>query len=159
AEGIRLLVPAVTTARAAARRAQSTNNLKQIGLAFHNFQSANDHFPASANGDKGKFPYSWRVAILPYIEQQELYNQYRFDEPWDGPNNIKLIDKMPVVYAYPDPDGTPSSRNTSSYFLFTGPSTIGGAEGGAKISQITDGTSNTILAVEAKRGIPWTKPE
>ncbi len=159
AEGIRLLVPTVTTARAVARRAQSVNNLKQIALAFHNFLSANNHFPASANGDKGKFPYSWRVAILPYIEQQELYNQYRFDEPWDGPNNSKLIDKMPAVYAYPGPDGTPSSRSNPSYFLFTGPSTIGGAEGGAKIEQITDGTSNTILAVEAKRDIPWTKPE
>jgi hypothetical protein len=159
AEGIRLLAPAVTSARAAARRAQSVNNLKQIGIAFHNFLSANDHFPASANRDRGQFPYSWRVAILPYIEQQELYNQYRFDEPWDGPNNRKLIDKMPVVYASPVPDGTPSSRSNASYFLFTGPSTIGGAEGGAKIQQITDGTSNTILAVEARRDVPWTKPE
>ncbi len=159
AEGIRALVPAVTSARAAARRVQSTNNLKQIGLAFHNFHEVNKHFPASANRDKGAVPYSWRVAILPYIEQQELYNQYRFDEPWDGPHNRELIDKMPVIYAFPDPNGTPSSRSHTSYFVFTGPSTIGGAEGGAKIQQITDGMSNTILAVEAKREVPWTKPE
>src|SRR5262249_51810770 len=62
-------------------------------------------------------------------------------------------------YAYPGLDGTPSSRSHSSYFVFTGDSTIGGTEGGAKIEQITDGTSNTILAVEAKRDVPWTKPE
>jgi prepilin-type processing-associated H-X9-DG protein len=159
AEGIRLMVPAVTSARAAARRAMSVNNLKQIGLAFHNFASTNNRFPAAVNRDKGQFPYSWRVAILPYIEQQGLYNEYRFDEPWDGPNNRKLIDKMPANYVYPGPDGTPSSRSHTSYFVFTGPSTIGGVEGGAQIQQITDGTSNTILAVEAQREIPWTKPE
>jgi hypothetical protein len=135
------------------------NNLKQIGLAFHNFHSDNGHFPAAVNRDKGPFPYSWRVAILPYIEQQELYRQYRFDEPWDAPNNIKLIDQMPATYAYREINGTPSSRRNPSYFVVTGDSTIGGAEGGAKIQQITDGTSNTILAVEAKRDIPWTKPE
>jgi prepilin-type processing-associated H-X9-DG protein len=159
AEGIRLLAPAVTSARAAARRAQSTNNLKQIGLAFHNHAANTNRFPASANRHKGKFPYSWRVAILPYIEQQELYNQYNFDEPWDGPNNRKLIDKMPANYAYPGADGRPTSRSHTSYFVFTGASTIGGAEGGAQIQEITDGTSMTILAVEAGREVPWTKPE
>src|SRR5262249_34684973 len=92
-------------------------------------------------------------------EQQELYNQYRFDEPWDGPNNRKLIDKMPRMYSYPSFDGTPSSQSNPSYFLFTGASAIGGTGGGTKIAQITDGTSNTILAGEAKREIPWTRPE
>ncbi len=159
AEGIRLLVPAVARAKADSNRYQSVNNLKQIGLAFHNYAAAAGRFPAAANRDKGRFPYSWRVAILPYIEQQELYHQYNFDEPWDGPNNRKLIDKMPATYAYPGPDGQPSSRSHTSYFVFTGPSTIGGADGGTQFQQITDGSSNTILAVEAKREIPWTKPE
>ena len=193
AEGIRLLVPAVTTARAAARRKLSANNLKQIALAFHNYNSTYQHFPAAVNyGGKTKsVPYSWRVAILPFIEQQELYNQYNFDEPWDGPNNRKLLDKMPATYSYPGPDGTPSSRTNSAYFVFTGPSTalsVGPGQGaagammtpmaaarrkvavpdptkgeavpaGPGIMQITDGTSNTILAVEAQREIPWTKPE
>jgi hypothetical protein len=161
AEGIRLLAPAVTSARATARRAMSTNNLKQIGLAFHNYLSSANRFPAAVNrGGKDKsIPYSWRVAILPYIEQQELYNQYNFDEPWDGPNNRKLIDKMPAIYAYPGPDGKPSSRSNTSYFVFTGPSTAVGAGDESLISRITDGTSNTILVVEANREIPWTKPE
>lgn len=161
AEGIRLVAPAVGTARATARRAQSANNLKQICLAFLNYHSGTNHFPAAVNmGGKNKnIPYSWRVAILPYIEQQALYNQYNFDEPWDGPNNRKLIEKMPVAYAYPNPDGPPLSKGHTSYFVFTGPSTAVGAGDEPQIQKITDGTSNTILAVEAKREIPWTKPE
>ncbi len=161
AEGIRLMAPAVSSARSAARRAQSTNNLKQIGLAFHVYHDAKNHFPAAVNrGGKNKdIPYSWRVAILPYIEQQELYNQYNFDEPWDGPNNRKLIDKMPPVYGFPGPDGPPAGKGQASYFVFTGPSTAVGAGEESGVRNITDGTSNTILAVEARREIPWTKPE
>ena len=205
-EGFRLLVPVVSNARVATRRAVSVNNLKQIGLAFHNYHAEKAYFPASINlGGKAKrIPYSWRVAILPYIGEQELYKAYNFDEPWDGPNNRKLIDKMPAVYGYPGPDGTPSSRRHSAYFVFAGDSTavgIGPSRSGAlmggevgmgslsgrgagieqgkdekanpreenprteasppvpSILQITDGTSNTILAVEAQREIPWTKPE
>ncbi len=158
------------------------NNLKQIGLAFHNHNSQYGHFPASVNlGGRNKtIPYSWRVAILPFIDHQALYDAYNFDEPWDGPNNRKLIDKMPAIYGYPA-DGTSSSRGNSSYFVFTGRSTAlsgaseptGAAGGrpaavapgpvaaptGPDIAQITDGTSYTILAVEARRDIPWTKPE
>jgi hypothetical protein len=161
AEGIRLLRPAVASARAAARRAQSTNNLKQIGLAFFNYHNANNCFPAAVlrGGKDRSIPYSWRVAILPYIDQQELYNQYHFDEPWDGPNNRKLIDKMPVIYAHPGADGAPSSRGHTTYFVFTGPSTAVGAGDEPQIQKITDGTSNTIMAVEARREVPWTKPE
>ncbi len=143
----------------AAARRQCMTNLKQIGLAFHNYADANKHFPASANRDRGKFPYSWRVAILPYINEQELFNQYRFDEPWNSPNNSKLIDRMPAIYAYPTWSGGPSNRSQTSYFVLTGDSTIGGTEGGATIAEITDGTSNTILAVESSHQIPWTKPE
>ena len=65
-------------------------------------------------------PYSWRVAILPYLEQNALYKQYDFDEPWDGPNNRKLLDKMPAVYSYPGLDGSPASRTNTAYFVFTG---------------------------------------
>ena len=85
AVAIALLLPAVQSAREAARRAQCVNNLKQIGLAFHNYHSANNAFPRAAITDKqGKPLLSWRVAILPYIGQQGLYNRFNLDEPWDS---------------------------------------------------------------------------
>src|SRR5262249_54507479 len=72
-----LLLPAVQSARAAARRAQSTNNLKQIGLAMHNFHSSNGRFPADIVDNEGKPLLSWRVAILPFVEQQALFNEFK----------------------------------------------------------------------------------
>src|ERR1043165_2482222 len=79
-------------ARDAARQAQSANNLKQLALAMQMYVAANRHFPAAAvTGSDGKTKHSWRVAILPYVEQRSLYDQYRFDEPWDSENNKKLI--------------------------------------------------------------------
>jgi hypothetical protein len=146
-------------ARTDAQRQISVNNLKQIGLAFHNYADVHKHFPPPIlfGGSTGKVPYSWRVAILPFLEGQDLYKQYNFDEPWDGPNNRKLIDKMPAVYGYPTLGGTNSSQ--PAYFVFTGPETILGKGDKPSFMDITDGTSNTILAVDARRDIPWTKPE
>jgi beta-lactamase regulating signal transducer with metallopeptidase domain len=169
AEGMKLLGPAVSAANVANNRVISTNNLKQIVLAFHNYHSARNCFPTSVlyGGASGKVPHSWRVAILPYIEQQELYNHYNFDEPWDSPNNRKLLDQMPAIYSFPAPSGGPSSRTNASYFVFTGQGAaldpVAARERktakSPTIMDITDGTSNTILVVEARRDIPWTKPE
>src|SRR5438477_2970944 len=99
---IALLLPAVQSAREAARRAQCVHNLKQIGLAMHNYRSANDAFPMPAITDKnGKPLLSWRVAILPFIEQGELYNKFHTDEPWDSPHNKALLKEMPPTYLCP----------------------------------------------------------
>jgi beta-lactamase regulating signal transducer with metallopeptidase domain len=146
-------------ARTDAQRQQNVNNLKQIGLAFHNYADARGHFPPPVlyGGSTGKVPYSWRVAILPFLEQSDLYSQYNFDEPWDGPNNRKLIDKMPSVYGYPSLTG--SNQSHPAYFVFTGPETILGKGDKPSFADVFDGTSNTILAVDASRDIPWTKPE
>ncbi len=157
---VRMLLPAVGASREAARRAQCMNNLKQIGLAMHNYYSANECFPpAVLYGPDGKTPYSWRVALLPYLEQNKLYSLYKFDEPWDGPNNSKLIARMPATFACPD-DADALRTHTTSYFVLSGPNTIfPDRRPGTKMQEITDGTSNTILVVEAKREVPWTKPE
>ncbi len=155
-----LLLPAVQKVRAAAARTQSMNNLKQIGLALHNFHDANRAFPAHAIYSRdGKPLLSWRVAILPYIEQDALYRQFKLDEPWDSEHNKKLIAQMPKIYL--PPDAPPTTEPGQTYYrAFVG----GGAvfERGPrarKITEIADGTSNTILVVEAAEPAVWTKPD
>jgi beta-lactamase regulating signal transducer with metallopeptidase domain len=180
------LLEAVSQSRIAARRTVSANNMKQIMLAMHNWAeiarvpgTVENRFPAPVimgKDGKGRFPHSWRVAILPFIEQVDLYNQYNFDEPWDSEANKRVLEKMPAVYRNPADD--PKST-TSAYYVLTGSKLLeekaadgggtsppeGGfptafsAKNGMLFSQITDGMSNTIAVVEAKTGIPWTKPE
>ena len=191
---IRGLLSPIAAARQAAQRLQAQNNMKQLALAMHNYAQIYRHFPpAVLYGPDGKTPYSWRVALLPYLEQMDLYKQYRFDEPWDGPNNRKLLEKMPAVFRCPN---EPAGSTNASYFALVGPGAIfetrprksvpaaaGGVMGGGPMGampasrgkvpawwpddapsgttfqEIIDGTSNTIMLVEAKRNIPWTKPE
>jgi beta-lactamase regulating signal transducer with metallopeptidase domain/type II secretory pathway pseudopilin PulG len=152
-----MLVPAISNAREAARQAQATNNLKQIALAMHNYADVNGSFPpAVLYGPDGKTPYSWRVALLPFLEQVQLFQQYNFNQPWDSPANKQVLANMPPQFR--DPNDAAGST-FSSYYGLTGPSTIFSGKEGSKFLQITDGTSNTLMFVEAKRDIPWTKPE
>jgi beta-lactamase regulating signal transducer with metallopeptidase domain len=158
-----LLLPAVAKARDAAQRAQSNNNLKQIALAMHNYADVHKSFPpAVLLGPDGKTKHSWRIAILPYLEQQQLYNQYNFNEPWDSETNKKILARMPAVFRHPSVPGIAGNRESSSYYVLTGKGGIFNEEpskSGTNFAQIRDGTSNTLLVVEAKRDIPWTKPE
>jgi len=156
---VALLLPAVQAAREAARRAQSTNNLKQIGLAMHMYHDANGRFPARANFDEsGKPLLGWRVHILPYIEQQALYKQFHLDEPWDSEHNKKLIPLMPSVYRNPSSKAEP---NKATYLVPVGEGTIFGAQGGSALKNITDGSASTIMALEVndEAAVIWTKPE
>jgi prepilin-type processing-associated H-X9-DG protein len=155
---IALLLPATQAAREAARRSQCVNNLKQIGLAMHNYHSANNNFPGNIADKKGKPLMSWRVAILPYIEQQELYNKFKLDEPWDSPNNKELIQYMPQVYTCPSRPALPKSTQTH-YQVFFGPGALFDKDGPTGIQNVTDGTSNTMMAVEAANAVTWTKPD
>jgi prepilin-type processing-associated H-X9-DG protein len=158
---IALLLPAVQAAREAARRAQCTNNLKQIALAMHNFHNTYDMFPPAAITDKqGRALLSWRVAILPYLgaEEAKLYQQFHLDEPWDSPNNRPLAAQMPAVFACPDEprDG----RGMTVYQVVVGPATIfTGKRKGVKLQDVVDGTSNTVLVTEADQPVPWTAPQ
>lgn len=155
---IAMLLPAVQSGREAARRSQCINNLKQMALAFHNYHSAMDEFPSAITDADGTPLLSWRVAILPYIEQQDLYNEFHLDEAWDSPHNKALIARMPAVYACPsDPSSGPGETHYRATVgeggLFREPGQPTG------IREITDGTSNTILVAEATEGVEWTKPE
>jgi len=156
---IALLLPAVQQAREAARRTQCKNNLKQIGLAMHNYHDTYRYFPAAHLDDENGRPrISWRVSILPYIDQGPLYNNYDMNTPWDSPNNSRLMNPIPQNYLCPS-HSTPGSINTA-YATITGPDTLLGDGTCWRISDTTDGTSNTVMVVEAcQANIPWMKPQ
>ena len=155
-----LLLPAVQQAREAARRSQCKNNLKQIGLALHNYHDVYGTFPpAIVTDDAGKPMHSWRVLILPFIDCAPLYNQYDFSEPWDGPSNSRLLARMPSVYTCPSHANAPGNTDTAYVGVF-GEHCVFHKDGATKISDITDGTSNTLIVGESTgAGIPWMKPE
>jgi prepilin-type processing-associated H-X9-DG protein len=143
--------------QAAAARSRSQNNLKQIGLALHNYHDTYGVFPASAIVDKkGKPLLSWRVAILPYIEQNNLYKQFHLDEPWDSEHNKPLAETIIKVYQLPYGESKPGITH---YRGFVGNGAVFEPIQGSKISQITDGTSNTLFVIEAAEGVPWSKPD
>jgi hypothetical protein len=153
------LLPAVHSARGAATRAASINNMKQIMLAMHNYHDANKHFPPAYKADKeGKPLLSWRVLILPMMEYGNLYNQFHLDEPWDSEHNKKLIDKMPPEYRSPD---SRAGAGKTNYLTVRGENTVFAGKDGVKISDITDGTAFTIALVEASddKAVIWTKPD
>lgn len=136
---------------------KSANNLKQLALAMHGYHDVNNGFPPAAVCDKkGKPQLSWRVLILPYIDQVALYKQFKLDEPWDSDNNKKLIEKMPSVYAIPG-KGKPGDTDTY-YRVFVGNGAAFDWLMGTKLTGITDGTSNTIMAVHAAEQVPWAEP-
>lgn len=158
--GIALLLPAVQAAREAARRNQSSSNLREIGLAMTNFAISYNGFPAAAGYDKqGKPTLSWRVYVLPFLGQQELYNSFHLDEPWDSPNNKPLIARMPSIYA--NPNLPPSGEGKTNYLAVVGEKAAIQPKQITALTEITDGTSNTVLVVEAAadRAVIWTKPD
>jgi RNA polymerase sigma factor (sigma-70 family) len=143
----------------AAARAVSANNLKQIAIAMHNYHDTYNSFPAQAIYSKdGKTPLlSWRVAVLPYIEHADLYKEFKLDEPWDSAHNKKLIAKMPKIYEPVVGEGN-KGKGLTFYQVFSGADTVFNGATGMRVAGITDGTSNTFMAVEAKDPVIWTKP-
>jgi beta-lactamase regulating signal transducer with metallopeptidase domain len=135
----------------------SKNHLAQLALAMHNYHDVYHHFPpAVVIGPDGKTLHSWRVELLPFLDQGGLFHEYRMNEPWDSPANKKILDQMPAVFRSPFDD--PKSTK-SGYYVFTGPGTVFDGSQGTTFADITDGVSNTLLVVEAKQDVPWTKPE
>jgi len=138
----------------------SQNNMKQLGLAFHNYLTTYGVLPPRAlRNANGKPLLSWRVAILPYLEQDSaeavLYEKFHLDEPWDSEHNLQLIEKIPAVFQTPNGE---LSGNTH-YLAADGQGSLFGGADGLGPKDMTDGLSYTVMAVEADKEVPWTKPE
>jgi hypothetical protein len=135
----------------------SANNLKQIGLAGHNYHDANGFMANNVTSKDGKPLLSWRVLLLPYIEETPLYNEFKLDEPWDSEHNKKLIAKMPKLYA---PVRVKAEPGQTFYRGFAGPGAA--FEPGKRLlipGSFPDGVSNTAWVVEAGEPMVWTKPD
>ncbi len=167
---------AIAAVREATFYAQSMNHMKQILLAFHNFESTYGFFPpAVIYGPDGKPWHSWRTLILPYLEQNDLYDRYDFSQPWDSPKNKAVVET--AVPVFQDPVYGKSDLPFTHYAAIVGEKAIfrpegakiqdtsrpldGIKPGGRSFREITDGTSNTIMLapVSPDRKIPWAKPE
>ena len=153
-----MLLPAVQAGREAARRATAQNDIRQLQLGILNYEASNGHLPAAYSVDAaGKPLLSWRVHILPFLDQQKLYDKFHLDEPWDSPHNIELLDEMPDFFQ------NPSSTAQAGKSTYLG---VGGENGafpgpkGLRIGQFVDGTSNVICLVDvnANHAVEWTKP-
>ncbi len=152
-----LLLPAVQKVREAAARAQSMNNLKQIALAIHSYHDANGHLPNDIVDKNGKPILSWRVAILPYIEQNNVYKQFKLDEPWDSEHNKQWSQVAIKTYLSPTAP-IPNPAGKTNYQAFVGPGTVFEPGKKIKFTDITDGTSNTIMVIETADVVEWAKP-
>ena len=146
-------------------RERSASNLKRIALAMINLGQLKPTltYPPAAISKDGKPLLSWRVALLPYLDlalggsQNELYEKFHLDEPWDSPHNKELIDQIPEVYAPVVKKNVP--KGSTYYQVFFGPGALFEGSEGKQLQSVTDGISRTLLVVEAAKPVPWTKPE
>jgi hypothetical protein len=175
------LYPYVQQARESALRSSCKCMLKQFGLALHNYHDAYGSFPpAFVRGPDGRPWHSWRVLILPYLDGADLYSQYDFSEPWDGPNNIKLLEQMPCVFDCPTRQETGDASRlplasirilacgsgsrrpgmTTSFAAALGKDCVFRGSEPVTVKDIIDGTTTTAMIGELTDAqIPWTKPE
>ncbi len=159
--GISLMLPAVQAARAAARRASSMNNMRQIAIAVFNYESTKGRLPAAGIRTKdGALGLSWRVAILPYMDERALYEKFHLDEPWDSDHNKALIADMPEVFRSPN-SHLGDGEKTNYLAIRSDSAVLVDKDQGIRIRDITDGTSRTVLAVEVDddHAVTWTKPD
>ncbi len=175
-----LVLPALNQARASAARSGQMKQFKQMALAMLNFESTDGFLPASAAivDEEGKPLLSWRVAILPYLEQQALYNEFHLDEPWDSPHNMKLARTIPSAYIDPAHRDLAAEGKTTYQLPVHERSVFPPASDnvesekrmvlgrdvyvavGTSYRDITDGTSNTVMIVETQPedAVIWTQP-
>lgn len=140
-------------------RNETSQKMKHLAVALHNFADVYKQFPPPPKGrdDAGQPLLSWRVHLLPFLELNELYEQFHLNEPWDSPHNLKLLDKMPELFRSP---GSGAQRGFTTFLVPIGEDTVFGGTKPVWFSAIKDGTSNTIFLVDVKDELaaPWTAP-
>lgn len=161
---IGILIPAISVVREAARGGTSMGKMSQMALALQNYEAAYQQFPPVGSDER---QLSWRVYLLPFMEELELRDQFNFDETWDSPHNATLVEKMPGIFVSPnavlEPGKTVYVLPTTSAEAFESgqmPAAFVQGDRGAIRGRFTDGTSNTILILEAdpSGAVIWTHP-
>lgn len=162
-----LLLPAVARVKPATPKTMAQNNLKQLVLAMHSYAGCHEgRFPPAAVYSKDGRPLlSWRVLLLPFLEEDTLYRKFKLDEPWDSPHNLALLSPMPSIFHIPTEEETSevdvaTGETRTVCQVFTGKGTAFETRDGPHFrNDFPNGTSNTILIVHAGKAVPWTKPE
>jgi len=154
-----LLFPAVSQARNAARQTQSRNNLKQIGLALHNYHDVYSVFPpGGVYSEDGTAHHGWQTSLLPYVDQAYLYNQIDFNKPWTDPANAQVFQTQVPTYLSPfEAANRMASGGAASHYA--GNKHVLYENSSVALFDVTDGSSNTILAGEVGAGYKaWGDP-
>jgi hypothetical protein len=167
--GFAVGIPKFQSIQRSARVQQCQDDLERIGRGLHNYHGHHGWFPTRATWSKDEKPLlSWRVCILPFVGEKTLYREFHHDEPWDSPQNLTLLEKMPRLYGHPlaPPNEIPAGI---THYLAPVPMWAEGetrdpAALGAKVAtrlsrHFSRGTSSTIMVVETAKGVAWTKPE
>lgn len=156
---IALLLPATRSARGPARRAHCKNNLKQIGLALHNYHHTYGSLPPTYTVDANGEPlHSWRTLILPFLEQQAIFDQIDLSKPWDDPANETARKTLLDVYQCPETSN--GEDNHTTYLAVVAPNAAFQGPEPKSFADITDGPENTLVVIEvdSKHAVPWMAP-
>jgi hypothetical protein len=134
----------------------SFSRVHDIGAAFRAYQQENGRLPPAVVRDQAGRPlYSWRVLLLPYLAQEDVYKQFKLDESWDGPENRTLAEKTPRCYR---PWSGADPQGLTRYRVPVGPGTAFERDGLTR-DDFPDGLAETLLVAEAGEAVPWSKPE
>lgn len=161
---IALLVPAVQKVRESAARTQTMNNMRQIAIAMHGFHDQRKHFPSSKmEAQQFGAPQpelSWRVTVLPFVEQGGMFQQINKNVAWDNPANQAFLNSQPKTFFHLSRQDQTKPLQDTHFQVFTGPNTPFLTPAfKPTIGSIPDGTSNTFIFAEAQITVPWLKPE
>ena len=164
-ENVRLQEATMTAVRATVEPRGNIRQFKQILVAMHNYHDVHKSFPPrnEERDDQGHSKLSWRVYILPFVEQTSLFMEFHLDEAWDSPHNKQLLEKMPDVYKSNALRGITGHEIKPGYTTFLAPvgdDTVFGGTKATRFQDIRDGASNTVVLVEVKPelAVPWTAP-